>query len=122
MVAGVLCAADAPPAKLAPLPVRGIHMAAPGKKDLPALLAFVRGHLAEEGVNTLILEFNYGFNFTSRPEFADPAAPGKDDVVRFCTVRQGLRGPGVGRRARQGCGGLGSGPVLPRALRGAQGI
>ena len=72
---GAAWAADAPPSNTAPLPVRGIHMAAPGKKDLPALLAFIGGPLAEEGVNTLILEFNYGFDFKSRPEFADASAP-----------------------------------------------
>jgi hypothetical protein len=83
VLASALGAADAPPAKAAPLPVRGIHLAAPGKRDLPALIAFVRGPLAEEGVNTLILEFNYGFDFTSRPEFANPSAPGKDDVAEL---------------------------------------
>ncbi|HNR98706.1 MAG TPA: family 20 glycosylhydrolase [Planctomycetota bacterium] len=70
----------------AALPVRGIHLAAPGKKDVPALLAFIRGALAEEGVNTLILEFGYGFDFTSRPEFADASAPGKEDAARIAAA------------------------------------
>ncbi len=54
---------------------------APGKKDVPALVAFIGGPLAEEGVNTLILEFNYGFDFKSRPEFADAARLGKDEAA-----------------------------------------
>ena len=78
---GAAWAADAPPPKTAPLPVRGVHMSAPGKKDVPALVAFIGGPLAEEGVNTLILEFNYGFDFKSRPEFADAGALGKDEAA-----------------------------------------
>lgn len=60
----------------ASLPVRGLHLSAPGKKDLPAALAFIRESLPKEGVNTLILELNYTFDFQSRPEFGDPSAPG----------------------------------------------
>jgi hypothetical protein len=55
-------------------------MNAPAKKDLPASLEFIREVLPKEGVNTLILEFNYGYDFRSRPEFANPSALGKDDV------------------------------------------
>lgn len=70
-----------PPKELAfALPVRGLHMNAPAKKDLPASLEFIREVLPKEGVNTLILEFNYGYDFRSRPEFANPSALGKDDV------------------------------------------
>ena len=71
LLVGAARAADAPPSKTAPLPVRGVHLSAPEKKDVPVLVAFIGGALAEEGVNTLILEFNYGFDFKSRPEFAN---------------------------------------------------
>ncbi len=80
-IPGAACAADTASTAPAPLPVRGVHMAAPGKKDVPALLAFINGALAEEGVTTLILEFNYGFDFKSRPEFANADAPGKDEAA-----------------------------------------
>lgn len=62
------------------LPVRGLHLSNVSKSDLPALLALVRGTLAASGVNTLVLELDYQYNFQSRPEFANPTAPGKDDV------------------------------------------
>jgi len=62
------------------LPVRGLHLGAPAKKDLPAVLAFVREELPREGVNTLIVEFDYEFDFQSRPEFANPTALGKSEV------------------------------------------
>ena len=45
------------------LPVVGLHLMAPGKRDLPAALTFIREALPKEGVNTLILEFDYNFNF-----------------------------------------------------------
>lgn len=63
------------------LPVRGLHLAAPGqKRDLPTALEFIRTVLPHEGVNTLILEFNYQFDYRSRPEFAEPSALGAKEV------------------------------------------
>ena len=44
------------------LPVRGLHVSAPSKRDLPDLLAFVREALPREGVNTLIIEFGWRFD------------------------------------------------------------
>jgi len=68
------------------LPVRGLHLSAPSKKDLPSALEFIRESLPKAGVNTLILEFNYGFNFSSRSEFANPSALGKDDAGQIAQV------------------------------------
>lgn len=62
------------------LPVRGLHVSMPAKKDLAATAAFIRESLPKEGVNTLILEFDYNYDFRSRPEFADPSAPDAGDV------------------------------------------
>lgn len=69
------------------LPVRGIHFSAPSKRDLPACIEFIREVLPKEGVNTLILEFNYRYDYKSRPEFANPSALGKKEVrqiVKAC--------------------------------------
>jgi hypothetical protein len=68
------------------LPVRGLHLSAPSKKDLAAALEFFRSVLPKEGVNTLILEFDYQYDFQSRPEFSDPSALGKDDVRKIAQV------------------------------------
>jgi len=65
------------------VPVRGLHLSAPSKRDLPAALEFIRTALPKERVNTLILEFNYGFDFQSRPEFADPSALGREEVQQL---------------------------------------
>lgn len=53
-------------------PVRGLHLSAPSADDLPIALRFIREALPKEGVNVLVLEFNYNFQFTRRPEVAEP--------------------------------------------------
>lgn len=65
------------------LPVRGIHLSAPGKRDLPAALEFISNVLPKERVNTLILEFNFNFDFQSREEFANPSGLDKKDVGKI---------------------------------------
>ncbi len=65
------------------LPVRGLHLSAPSKSGLSEALDFIRDVLPQEGVNTLILEFDYGYDFQSRPEFADPSAMGKAEVRKL---------------------------------------
>ena len=64
----------------AAVPVRGLHTSAPAKKDLAAALEFIRQSLPAEGINTLILEFNYLYDYRSRAEFAAPSALGRDEV------------------------------------------
>ncbi len=68
------------------LPVRGLHLGVPAKQELPAALAFIRTALPREGVNTLILEFDYSFDFQSRPEFAAPDQLSRGDVAEILTA------------------------------------
>ena len=63
-----------------PLPVRGIHLAAPKPTDMPLALKFIQDALPKENVNVLILEFNYGVRYTKRPEVIDPDALSLDEV------------------------------------------
>jgi hypothetical protein len=63
-----------------PLPVRGLHLSAPSKRDVGLLIEFIRDALPREGVNTLILEFNYAYDYQRRKEFSDPESPGKAEV------------------------------------------
>ena len=74
------------------LPVRGLHVSAPAKKDLAAALDFIRELLPQEGVNTLILEFDYDFDFRSRPEFAKASALGSVEVQQ---IAQACREQGI---------------------------
>src|SRR5262245_31499134 len=70
------------------LPIRALHLSAPAKKDLAVAVEFIREVLPKAGVNTLVLEFGYQFDFKSRPEFADPAALGKDEVGQILKACQ----------------------------------
>jgi hypothetical protein len=62
------------------LPVRALHLGVPSKRDLTNALHFIRDELPRQEVNTLILEFDYNFNFQSRPEFHDDSALGKNET------------------------------------------
>jgi hypothetical protein len=61
-------------------PVRGLHLSAPSVDDLPLALRFIREALPKEGVNTLVLELDYRFQFTKRPEVAEPGALSAEQV------------------------------------------
>lgn len=65
-----------------PLPVRGIHLAAPKPDEMPLAVRFIEEALPKEGVNLIVLEFNYRVQFTKRPEVADP------DALSLGQVRQ----------------------------------
>ncbi len=70
-----------------PLPVRGLHVMAPKPDEMADCLRFIREALPKEGVNTLVVEFNYRFQFTKRPEVVDPDALSLDQVkalVKAC--------------------------------------
>ena len=54
------------------LPVRGLHCFAPSKADAEFGEKFIREVLPKEGVNHLVLEFNYNFAYRSHPELGDP--------------------------------------------------
>jgi len=53
------------------LPIRGLHLSAPATSSIPMFTKFVREALPKEGVNTLVLEFDYRFKFRKHPEIAD---------------------------------------------------
>jgi hypothetical protein len=50
------------------LPVRGLHLMGPDPDQVPLLIDFITRDLPAEGVNTLILEVGYGFQWKSHPE------------------------------------------------------
>lgn len=69
-----------------PLPVRGIHLAAPRPDEMDLALRFIREALPKEGVNTLVLEFNYHYRFTSHPEVVDEPALSRQDLQRLAAA------------------------------------
>ena len=58
----------------APLPVRGIRLSAPLPNEVQRMTKFIREVLVKEGVNTLVLEINYRYQFQRHPEVADADA------------------------------------------------
>ncbi|MGI6456461.1 MAG: family 20 glycosylhydrolase [bacterium] len=72
----------------ASLPVQGLHCSAPGKDDLEMCLKFIEEVLPKEGVNLLILEFGYRFQFESHPELALPNSLDKNDVKKILAACQ----------------------------------
>jgi hypothetical protein len=66
-----------------PLPVRGIHLAAPKPDEIPLAVRFIEQALPKEGANVLVLEFNYRYQFKSRPEVADDGALTKEQVQQL---------------------------------------
>jgi hypothetical protein len=65
------------------LPVRGLHVMAPSAADLPLVEKFIREALPAEGVNTLVVEFDYDFQFKKHPEMADDGALSLEQVTRL---------------------------------------
>ncbi len=53
-------------------PVRAFCIAAPAAPRVEEFIRFMEQELAPRSVNTLILRVDYGFQFSSRPEMADP--------------------------------------------------
>ena len=78
LLAFVVCIANA-----ASLPIRGVHLAVPSTKDVPLLARFIREALPKEGVNVLVLEFDYRYQFTKHPEVVDPDPLSKEEVAQL---------------------------------------
>jgi hypothetical protein len=76
----------------APLPVRGLHVMVPKPADVPDCARFIREALPKEGVNILILEVNYRYQYTTRPEIVDPDALSNADIK---TLAEACRAAGV---------------------------
>ena len=57
-------------AELAPMPVRAVMMFFPAREAQADFLRFIREDLPREGVTHLIVEIDYDYAFTNRPEMA----------------------------------------------------
>ena len=79
----LLCAAAATAQSF---PIRGIHLAAPKPDEIALAERFIREALPKEGVNLLVLEINYQYQYTSHPEVADPNALSADDLKRIAAA------------------------------------
>jgi hypothetical protein len=65
------------------LPIRGIHFGVPKTEDVPLAIRFIKDALPKEGVNVLVLEFDYRYQFTKHPEIIDADPLSRDDVKKL---------------------------------------
>ncbi len=67
----------------AQLPIRGLHCAAPLPEDVDLCARFIEDALPKEGVNVLVLEFNYRYQYSSHPEVVDENPLSREEVKRL---------------------------------------
>lgn len=65
------------------IPVKALFLAPPRPGGVDEFCCFVEDALPKEGVNTLILRFNYGYKFESHPELIDMYALSKEEVQQI---------------------------------------
>jgi hypothetical protein len=64
-------------------PVRGLHIMSSGHNDVALCERFIREALPKEGINTLVMELDYDFQFRSHPELSNKDAMDRNDVERL---------------------------------------
>ena len=65
------------------IPVKALFLAPPRPGGIDEFCHFVKDALPREGINTLILRFNYGYKFESHPELIDMYALSKEEVQQI---------------------------------------
>src|SRR5262245_3296764 len=53
------------------MPIRALHCFVPSRDDAALAEKFIREDLKKEGVNVLVLEFGYSFQYKSHPELGE---------------------------------------------------
>ncbi|PWT94626.1 MAG: glycoside hydrolase [Bacteroidetes bacterium] len=65
------------------LPIRGFCIAAPHPSTLDSFVNFINTELASCKVNTLVIRFDYNYQYESHPELTDTLALSKDDMKKI---------------------------------------
>lgn len=75
------------------LPVRGFCIQAPSPQRVDEFVTFIAQELAPRQVNVLILRVDYGYQFTNRPEMADPNGLNREQARKISAAckRLGIR-------------------------------
>jgi len=66
-----------------PLPVRALYLSAPKPDELSLAVRFIREALPKEGVNVLVMEFDYRYQYKSHPEVTDADALSEEEVKQI---------------------------------------
>ncbi|MBS1708376.1 MAG: family 20 glycosylhydrolase [Armatimonadetes bacterium] len=70
----------------APLPVIGLHLGAPAKANVEKFCDFITKDLKPMGVNLLVLEVDYDFQFKSHPEMGDKGDMSAADAKKIAST------------------------------------
>jgi hypothetical protein len=65
------------------LPVRGLHLRAVKPQEVPAAVRFISEELPKHRINVLVFEVGYRYQFTRRPEMADPNGLSRADLEQI---------------------------------------
>ncbi len=65
------------------IPVKGLHISVPQKADIDMFVDFINKDLSKEGVNTLVLNFNYKYKFKKYPQLAAKGALDDVDIKKL---------------------------------------
>ena len=66
-----------------PLTVRALYLSAPKPDELALAVRFIRDALPKEGVNVLVMEFDYRYQYKSHPEVTDANGLSEDEVKQI---------------------------------------
>jgi glycosyl hydrolase family 20 len=66
-----------------PIPVRGLNLGAPKPDELLLVVKFIREVLPKAGVNVLVMEFDYRYQYKSHPEVIDADALSEEQVKQI---------------------------------------
>lgn len=77
----------------ADLPVRGIHLMAPRPEEVPAAVRFISEALPKHGVNLVVLEINYRYRYSRRPNITDDGALSRSEAAQLVAAcrKAGIR-------------------------------
>lgn len=67
----------------APMPVRGLYLTSINANDIELYQDFIENDLTKEGVNLLVLEVNYNFQYKSYPNLGNSNGLSVEDVKRL---------------------------------------
>lgn len=86
VVFSVGCATNTGPGPLPEDAWRGLHVYMSNRADLPILIRAIEEELAPEGLNALIVEVDFNFQYQSHPELASKNGMNKADVQQLLAV------------------------------------
>ena len=68
------------------LPVRGLCISAPKPAEVDPFVLFIQEELAPRSLNTLIVRVDFNYQYTNRPELANPSGLSRTDVKKLVAV------------------------------------